>query len=65
MQIIDINLNDIENFQNHLLDKTYTRKGKEVLYSNDYLATIQLRAKEVFTYAVMHQVIRFNPFDQV
>lgn len=65
MVMIDIALKDIEDFQLYTLEKTYTRKGEEVLYSNDYMATIQLRAKEVFTYAVMHRIINFNPFDQV
>lgn len=65
MIIKDIQLYDVEEFQNYLLNKKYKYKGNLINYSNNYLSSIQLIAKSVFDYALKHRIIKYSPFQQV
>lgn len=64
-----ITTKDIENFQIHMLNKTYTvgegEKAIEKKYSNTSISKFQIQVKLVFDYAIKHRIITFNPFDQV
>lgn len=64
-QVSNIKLEDIETFQNAILNTTYMRNGKKVQYSNSHIAYIQNITNAVFKYAVRHRVILYNPFDRV
>lgn len=63
--IAKITAKNIEDYQRHLLNKTYLRDGVETYYSNSTLSKIQIQVKLVFDYALRHRIISFNPFNQV
>ena len=69
MILKNITTKDIEDYQLHLLNKTYTvGKGKKPIekkYTNSTISKIQIQVRLVFQYAVRHRIITYNPFDQV
>lgn len=64
-KISNVTLHDVEQFQQYLLNLTYTRNGETKHYSDSYLASIQSMTNSIFDYAVKHRIILYNPFFKV
>lgn len=60
---------DIEDYQLHLLNKTFiVGKGKNAKtkkYTNSTISKVQVQVRLVFEYATRHRMISYNPFSQV